>query len=119
MRMMMKVLFNPSRRFFATPTSLIRYMCTAVTVEQTEAAPPATETTKKVVRVKRDVLFRKLSAPGTSKGSTFETLNAFFGEGDFTNKYELNSCILQLRRTGKLNQALEVLFSPFSCYVIT
>lgn len=114
MRITMKVLFNPSRRFFATPSSLLRYMSTAATVDQTEAAPPATETPKKVVRVKRDVLFRKLSAPGSSKGSTFETLNGFFGEGDFTNKYELVSCMLQLRRSGKLNQALEVLFSPLA-----
>ncbi|KAL8149145.1 pentatricopeptide repeat-containing protein At4g01990, mitochondrial-like [Apium graveolens] len=108
MRRKMKLLFSPSRRFVATPSSLLRYMCTAATVEQTDTAPLATA--KKVgVRVKRDVLYRKLSAPGTSKGSAFDTLNGFFGQGDFANKYELDSCMLQLRRNGKLSQALEVM----------
>lgn len=112
----MQEFYNPTRRILATP-SLVRFTCTAVTVEHAEAvAPPpttATETVKKVVRVKRDVLYTKLSAPGSSRASTFETLNGCFpSKNDFTSKIELDSCILQLRRSGKVPQALEVLFCP-------
>ena len=105
----MKLLFNPSRRFSATPSSLVRYVCTAVKVEH-DAAAAATETVQKVVRVKRDVLYRQLSAPDSSKASTLDTLNRFFPEkDDFTSKFQLNSCILQLRRSGKVLRALQVL----------
>ncbi|KAL1816517.1 hypothetical protein ACET3Z_019091 [Daucus carota] len=106
---MMKLLFNPSRRFSATPSSLVRYVCTAVKVEH-DAAAAATETVQKVVRVKRDVLYRQLSAPDSSKASTLNTLNQFFPEkDDFTSKFQLNSCILQLRRSGKVLRALQVM----------
>lgn len=103
----MQEFYNPTRRILASP-SLVRFTCTAVTVEHADAVA-----VKKVVRVKRDVLYTKLSAPGSSRASTFETLNGCFpSKNDFTSKIELDSCILQLRRSGKVPQALEVLFCP-------
>ncbi|KAL8149147.1 hypothetical protein AgCh_006234 [Apium graveolens] len=82
---------NPSHR-------LIRYLCTAV--RKAHLAPAST---------KSDVLYNRLSALGKTGGSAIDTLNQYFSEGYYARKYQLDSCIWQLRKFGKATHALQVM----------
>lgn len=96
---MTKTLLNPSR-------GSIRYLCTAV--RKGPSAPAST---------KSDVLYNRLSALGKTGGSAIDTLNQYFSEGNYARKYQLDTCIWQLRKFGKANHALQVCVPlyMFSC----
>lgn len=91
-----KTILNRSREFSLSSPSM-RYLCTAVTKEH--SAPAST---------KSDVLYNRLSALGKTGGSAIDTLNQYFSEGNYARKYELDTCIWQLRKFGKANHALQV-----------
>ncbi|KAK1398760.1 Pentatricopeptide repeat-containing protein, mitochondrial [Heracleum sosnowskyi] len=91
---MIKTILNRSRGF----SSSIRYLCTAVKKEY--SIPAST---------KSDVLYNRLSLLGKTGGSAIDTLNQYFSEGNYATKYQLDTCIWQLRKFGKANHALQVM----------
>ena len=101
---MMKLLLNLTRRRFSSSSLPTRYLCTAVTEKQ----PAAPASSKKSGRERSDGLYNRLSALGRSGGSAIDTLNKYFSEGNYARKYELDTCIWQLRRFGKADHALQV-----------
>ncbi|KAL1816516.1 hypothetical protein ACET3Z_019090 [Daucus carota] len=102
---MMKLLLNLTRRRFSSSSLPTRYLCTAVTEKQ----PAAPASSKKSGRERSDGLYNRLSALGRSGGSAIDTLNKYFSEGNYARKYELDTCIWQLRRFGKADHALQVM----------
>lgn len=69
--------------------------------------------TKEPANTKSDVLYKRLSLLGKTGGSAIDTLNHYFSEGKYARKYELDTCIWQLRKFGKPDHALQVCVLSF------
>ncbi|KAK4493555.1 hypothetical protein RD792_017925 [Penstemon davidsonii] len=92
------MMLNRNRRVATGVLGLIRRRFTMEAKAKAKAAPKP-----------EDRLYRRLSALGRNKGTVESTINEYIEEGKVVNKFELLSCIRQLRKYKKPDHALQIM----------
>lgn len=70
-----------------------------------------------ISEVKGASLYKRLSALGYNGGTVEDTMNKYVNDGNFATKFEIDSCVKELRKYGQYPLALAVYFSPCFIYV--
>lgn len=104
----MKNVLESRNRSVKSAGNAIRWMSTAVDVAEKTGGGGGGGGRK---------LYKRLSALGNKKGLVQSTINEYIRDGKRVHKEELSRCIKELRRFGKHDQALEVLFSLVSLII--
>ncbi|OVA02518.1 Pentatricopeptide repeat [Macleaya cordata] len=88
-----------SKRLISVGIATARRLCTAAIESESRRPEPR----------KSGSLYRRLSILGATGENVSSAVNKFLREGNFPKKYELESCVRELRRYKKHQNALELI----------